>query len=243
YSRNVNPMDAAAARTEVHLPPGPPEGARRRASEAEKAEKAMIGQILPPYVVAVDTTDDPPDAFLFPEEEAVISRAVDKRRREFTTGRFCARRALELLGEPPVAIPTGARGEPLWPPHVIGSIAHCDGYRGAAVAAESAAAAIGIDAEPNGRLPDGVLSTISLPEERDLLRRLADRDPGVRWDRMLFCAKEAVYKAWFPLAGRWLGFEDAVISLRPDGTFSARLKVTGPTVNGRRLTGFSGRWL
>lgn len=66
YSRNVNPMDAAGARTEVHLPPGPPEGARRRASEAEKAEKAMIGQILPPYVVAVDTTDDPPDAFLFP---------------------------------------------------------------------------------------------------------------------------------------------------------------------------------
>lgn len=222
------------------VPHGLPQPGRRRALEAGKA---MIEQILPPYVVSVDRIDDPPDARLFPEEEAVVARAVDKRRREFTTGRFCARRALELLGEPPVAIPTGARGEPLWPPHIIGSITHCEGYRGAALATKSAAATIGIDAEPNAQLPDGVLPTISLPEERNMLRLLTARRPGVWWDRMLFCAKEAVYKAWFPLTGRWLGFEDAVISLHPDGTFSARLKVTGPAVHDRPLTGFSGRWL
>ena len=34
---------------------------------------------------------------------------------------------------------------------------------------------------------------------------------GLHWDRILFCAKEATYKAWFPLTHRWLGFEDAHI--------------------------------
>ena len=42
----------------------------------------MIESILPVAVTAVDTFVDPPDAELFPEEEAVVSRAVDKRRRE-----------------------------------------------------------------------------------------------------------------------------------------------------------------
>ena len=43
------------------------------------------------------------------------------------------------------------------------------------------------------------------------------------WDRLLFSAKESVYKAWFPLTGRWLGFEDADVTITPDGTFTARL--------------------
>jgi 4'-phosphopantetheinyl transferase EntD len=66
----------------------------------------------------------------------------------------------------------------------------------------------------------------------------------VCWDRLLFSAKESVYKAWFPLAGRWLGFADAVITLTPAaGIFSARLLVNGPVVAGRAVTGFTGRWL
>jgi 4'-phosphopantetheinyl transferase EntD len=61
---------------------------------------------------------------------------------------------------------------------------------------------------------------------------------------MLFCAKETVYKAWFPLTGRWLGFEQAAITIDPsDGTFTARLLVPGPEVDGRELTAFAGRWL
>ena len=64
------------------------------------------------------------------------------------------------------------------------------------------------------------------------------------WDRMLFCVKESVYKAWFPLTGRWLGFEDACVDFNPDAkSFSARLLVPGPVVNGRHLDGFTGRWL
>lgn len=63
----------------------------------------MIETILPNAVAGSEAFDDLPDAVLFPEEAAVISRAVEERRREFRTVRLCARRALRDLGLPPVA--------------------------------------------------------------------------------------------------------------------------------------------
>ena len=64
----------------------------------------MIGDILPPQVAAAKAFGDRPDTVLFPEEEAVIAKAVDKRRREFTTARACARAALGRS----VGLPAGA---------------------------------------------------------------------------------------------------------------------------------------
>jgi 4'-phosphopantetheinyl transferase EntD len=204
----------------------------------------VIEEILLPAVAAAEEFGDRPDAVLFPEEEAVIGRAVEKRRREFTTGRACARAALARLGQPPVAILPGERGSPGWPPGIVGSITHCAGYRAAAVARASQVLAIGLDAEPDRPLPGGVLDVVSLAAERASLADLARSAPGPNWDRMLFCAKESVYKAWFPLTGRWLGFQQAHITLDPAaGAFTARLLVPGPEVDGRELTAFDGRWL
>ena len=168
---------------------------------------------------------------LFPEEEALLARAVDKRRREFATARDCARGALAALGVAPVPILRGERGAPQWPPGIVGSITHCAGYRAAAVARASDVLTIGLDAEPDEMLPDGVLGSVSLPGERERLRDLAAAAPGTCWDRLLFSAKESVYKAWFPLTGRWLGFEDADITIdAADGTFEARLLTAAPMV-------------
>ena len=76
------------------------------------------------------------------------------------------------------------------------------------------------------------------------LRSLTAAAPGTCWDRLLFSAKETTYKAWFPLARCWLGFEDADITINAtDGTFEARLLVSAPTVTGSALAGFTGRWL
>ena len=203
----------------------------------------MIEEILPPDVVAVEALNDPVDAVLFPEEEAVIAAAVDKRRREFTTVRHCARLALAELGLPPVPILPGPDRAPRWPAGVVGSLTHCAGYRAAAVARSGDVVTIGIDAEPHAALPDGVLDLVSLPAERDRLAELGRAARTVHWDRLLFSAKESVYKAWFPLARRWLGFEDAEITIDPDtGGFRARLLVPGPVYHGRELTGFTGRW-
>jgi 4'-phosphopantetheinyl transferase EntD len=59
-----------------------------------------------------------------------------------------------------------------------------------------------------------------------------------------FSAKEAVYKAWFALTGRSLGFHDAEVTL--DGVsdrFVAQLLVPGACINGESISRFSGRWL
>lgn len=205
----------------------------------------MIEQILPPGVACAEAFVDPADAVLFPEEEALVATAVDKRRREFATARGCARSALAALGVPPAPILPGKRGAPRWPPGFVGSITHCAGYRAAAVARSRDLLTIGIDAEPDDVLPDDVLDVVSLPGERARLRDLARAVPGACcWDRLLFSAKESVYKAWFPLACRWLGFEDADITINAaDGTFEARVLVAVPTVRGSPLVGFTGRWL
>jgi 4'-phosphopantetheinyl transferase EntD len=203
----------------------------------------MIESILSARVTCAEAFGDPPDVVLFPEEEALVARAVDKRRREFATARACARTALARLGVAPAPILSGERGAPQWPPGIVGSITHCAGYRAAAVARACDMLTVGLDAEPDEVLPDGVLNMISLPGEHARLRDLAVAAPGTCWDRLLFCAKETVYKAWFPLTRRWLGFEEVDVTINPaDGTFEARLLVAAPAVGGLPLTGFSGRW-
>lgn len=202
-------------------------------------------RILPTRAVAVESFGDDPTAVLFPQEYAVIARAAESRQREFATARACARAALVKLGRPTAAVLRGPHGAPQWPEGVTGSITHCTGYRAAAVALTRDVIALGVDAEPNEALPDeGMLELIALAEERAQLRELAAVNPGVCWDRLLFSAKESVYKTWFPLARSWLGFESAVIVIDPrDGTFSAHLLVPGPVVTGTPLTVLNGRWL
>lgn len=200
----------------------------------------LLAQVLPAQALTAEVYADPPRVVLFPDEEAVIARAVDKRRREFATVRHCARAALERLGVTPGPILPGERGAPRWPAGVVGSMTHCAGFRGCAVAHAGHLRTIGLDAEPAEPLPDGVLDAIALPEERSGLRRLG---PGVPWDRLLFSAKESVYKAWFPLTHRFLEFDQARIELDPAGGFTATLLVAPPSTVIGPLTGFTGRWI
>jgi 4'-phosphopantetheinyl transferase EntD len=178
----------------------------------------VIERLLPSAVTTVSTRDELPDE-LFDAERPAVARAVETRRQEFVTGRACAHRALEQLGIGPVAIPSGERGEPVWPAGVVGSITHCRGYRACAVARAGDVRSVGIDAEVHEPLPEGVLEQIAFGRERAIV------------------AKESVYKVWFPLTRRWLGFEDAALTIDVDaGTFGARLLVAGP------MTELSGRW-
>ncbi|MFE2373172.1 4'-phosphopantetheinyl transferase [Streptomyces sp. NPDC059398] len=196
-------------------------------------------------VVLVESYGDPAGtAPLFPGEEQVVARAVPSRRAEFATARACARAALAQLGVAPAAILRGVRGEPLWPAGTVGALTHCAGYRAAAVARASDVVSLGLDAEPHLPMPGGgELRLVTVDEERRYLPELAARHPEICWDRLLFSAKESVYKAWYPLTGRWLGFDEAVITPDPAaGTFTARLLVPGPEVAGERLTGFEGTW-
>ena len=204
----------------------------------------MLEQILPRRWPWPSRSATCPTRNCFPRKKPIIARAVARRRREFAAGRACARAALAQLGEPPVPILRGPRDAPQWPAGIAGSITHCAGYRAAAAARTAGVVTLGLDAEPDEALPAGVLDVISRPQERAQLAALAAAHPDAAcWDRLLFCAKESVYKAWFPLAQEWLGFDDAEIVIDVGGTFTARLLVPGPLVNGSPLTSLGGRWL
>lgn len=204
----------------------------------------LLSGVLPTTVAAAEMYDDPADLAPFPEEEPLVARSVAKRRNEFVTVRYCARKALGELGLPPVPILKGDKGEPCWPDGVVGSLTHCDGFRGAVVGRRAEVRSVGIDAEPHGVLPKGVLDAVSLPVERTELAALPAK---LHWDRILFCAKEATYKAWFPLTHRWLGFEDAHITFTVDesgaaGAFSSVILIDPAADSGPPLTSLAGRW-
>jgi 4'-phosphopantetheinyl transferase EntD len=201
----------------------------------------LLDTVLAPAqsLASAERYDDPPGLAPLPEEEPLVARSVAKRRNEFVTVRYCARLALEELGQPPVPILKGEKGEPCWPDGIVGSLTHCAGFRGAVVGREADVRSVGIDAEPHDVLPDGVLDAVSLPVERAELAALPNE---LHWDRILFCAKEATYKAWFPLTQRWLGFEDAHITFDSDGGFVSRILIDPAALSGPPLTELRGRW-
>lgn len=219
----------------------------------------MIDEVLPAGVASAELFHDPDELGLFPDEAAQIARAVDKRQREYAGARRCAREAMGKLGLAPVSILKGEGGAPQWPRGVVGAMTHTDGYRAAAVGLSMLVRSVGIDAEQHGPLPsDGVLKSVSLPQEREWLDAVGSGERsgpeagegGVHWDRLLFSAKESTYKAWHPLTGRWLGFEDALITFSleregpsPAGAFRSELLVPGHTHDGSELVAFEGRWL
>ena len=204
----------------------------------------LISTVVSDSVAAAEMYADPPDLKPLPDEEPLIERSVAKRRNEFVTVRHCARLALGELGVPPAPILKGDKGEPCWPDGVVGSLTHCEGFRAAVVGRASEVRSVGIDAEPHGVLPNGVLDAVSLPAERHELAAMPDE---LHWDRILFCAKEATYKAWYPLTRRWLGFEDAhiVFDVNSDGIsgeFVSQILIDPTALSGPPLKALQGRW-
>lgn len=208
----------------------------------------MIADILPAAAGAAESIgpEPAPGPGLFPAEEALARTADPRRRAEFTAGRLCARKALASLGLPATPVLAGRAGQPQWPAGVTGSITHCAGYRACAVALTTDIAALGIDAEPDRGLPPGLIESLATSAERAWLARQAAAWPALCWDRLLFSAKEAVAKLWYPLTGRWLESGDVAVFPTTAGRFGVRL--AGPdrvpdtpdTPLAARLTG---RWL
>ena len=205
----------------------------------------MIDDILPAVAVAAESFGPPGEQELLPAEAAAVATADPVRRSEFAAGRAVAHAALARLPAPTGPVLPGRAGEPRWPDGVVGSITHCAGYRASAVALARDVAAIGIDAEPcpqldGGTLDGGLLTAVAGDAERAWLAELNAACPGTRWDRVLFCAKESVYKAWYPHTGERPGPADITVRIGQAGTFTATLPrgCAAPPV--ARLTG---RWL
>lgn len=216
---------------------------RGGARPGTRETSTLLGSILPEDVESEERFGATRGGVLFPEEMEVVAHAVERRRHEYATVRDCARACLGRLGFARVALLPGVGGAPVWPAGVRGSMTHCTGYAAAAVGPAQRISAIGIDAEPDAPLPDGVLSLVATPDERASLAvsRMLPGDP--HWDRLLFSAKEAVYKAWFPLVGEWLDPQETEIVFdEANASFTATLSHDGLVVDGSSVSRLHGRW-
>lgn len=155
---------------------------------------------------------------LLPAEREAIQGAVQTRVEQFTAGRVCSRLALARFG---VAATTPiVRGEdraPIWPRGFIGSISHTDNWCAAAVARTEDMRSLGIDLELATPLKEALWRRVCTPNERERLR--ARPDPGLM-GKILFSAKEAVYKCQYPITMQFLGFHAVEVEIG-DGTFHA----------------------
>lgn len=203
----------------------------------------VLRAILPAGVESDECFGDLPGGVLLPAEEDAVAHAVEGRRREFATVRCLARACLGRLGVPEAPIVSGAGGAPVWPRGVRGSITHCPGYAAVAVGSTQRIIGIGIDAEPDAPLPEEVLDLVATQAEQVRLRDAPVADEAPCWDRLLFSAKEAVFKTWYPLVGEWLEFDDAEILFEPElRTFRVELRRAGLAVRGSPVTRLHGRW-
>lgn len=151
-------------------------------------------------------------ADLPPEERAHIARAIPSRQREFATGRKLARRALAQIGFENALVLAGPDRAPIWPDGAVGSIAHCSNLCIAAVARTAQVRSIGVDVEPFAGLDAELWDHVMVAAERAWL----DTQPATHRPhlaRMVFVAKEAYYKAQYPITGALLDFKDVAVKI------------------------------
>lgn len=147
-----------------------------------------------------------PLAEVWDEERAAVARAVSKRQHEFFATRHLARLALDELGIAHAPILNHPDRSPRWPDGVLGSLSHTDTWCGVALTREaSGVRGLGIDLERLGCVSPEVEERIST--RRELVRSDATRAS------LRFSAKEAFYKAIFPLVRRFVGFQEVEILL------------------------------
>ncbi len=167
-----------------------------------------LNSLFPPSVTLVIAEAPMWQTPLREEEEALIDGAIEKRQREFRAGRHAAHAALARLHAPDIPLLRGPRREPLWPAGHLGSIAHCHDLCVAACAQDRELAGLGIDVEPLEPLPHGVERYIHTKEEAAFITD----NPGLHPDRLIFSAKESLYKCYYPLVQRYFGFQSVALS-------------------------------
>ena len=146
---------------------------------------------------------------LLPREAGAFPSSVVGVRRASGAARLVARQLLARLGIPDCELPKSPSGAPIWPAGVVGSLAHDARVAIAAVGRRRDVGALGIDIEPAELLPPEILEMVATPAERLNI----GHDPY--GGRLLFVAKEAAYKAVFPLDQTFLEHHDVEVSI-PD---------------------------
>ena len=200
--------------------------------DAAAIERAVRGLFDVPLGLGL-TDPGLPQPPVWPGEAEAMTGAIPARRNEFAAGRAAARIAMQDAGLPARAVPVQANRAPDWPPGLAGSITHTDQLCLAVVS--NSVRSLGLDAEQLHRLDEDIIPIIC--SEKEISRHSDIALP--RLGLMIFAAKEAAYKAQFPLTGQLFGFEVLDVTFdvaggRFDATF---LQPIGPFAIGESLPG------
>jgi len=198
----------------------------------------LFKRLLGPSVETEEVDPHSLEDGLLKAEQELVEGAAQTRIEQFTAGRVCSRIALGRLGVAATTpIPRGEDRAPIWPPGFIGSISHTHTWCAAAVARTTDVRSIGIDLEPATPLKESLWRRVCTPKERDWLHELPE--PGLT-GKIVFSAKEAVYKCQYPITGKFLGFHAVELELG-DGSFTALFQqnagefLPGDVMTGRYL--------
>ena len=140
-------------------------------------------------------------------------RAVRRRQLSFLAGRLCAEHALRTSGhELTGPIGQGESGEPKWPQGWTGSISHTGRVALSIVSPRTGRFGIGIDAEEvlDDQTLHVVLQVCAHKAERHLVT--GGPDSGRLAATVMFCAKEAYYKAIHGEVQRFVDFDEMRLS-------------------------------
>lgn len=145
--------------------------------------------------------------FEFDLERNSLRFARAYRKREFIAGRNCARAALAQQGFPEVPILSDDDGIPLWPKGAIACISHSKGYCAAIAGLRSDFRSLGLDLEKTNRLSPAAIERTVHPDEQAFVQ--SDQKKA----SLIFCAKEAFFKAQYPQWYTHGNFHDLVLDV------------------------------
>lgn len=145
--------------------------------------------------------------FEFSLERDSLRTARDYRKREFVAGRDCARDALKQLGFPARPILSDSDGLPMWPKGAVACISHSKGYCATIAGMRTNYRTLGFDLEKTNRLSPAAVTRTVHPDEQSFVQS------NQKKASLIFCAKEAFFKAQYPLWFTHANFHDLVLDV------------------------------
>jgi 4'-phosphopantetheinyl transferase EntD len=197
------------------------------------------------FGIALESRPLDPSAELNPAESLIAADMTQLRRAQFAAGRACARAALGRIGRTSLTIASDNDGVPLWPRGVVGSISHKYSQSIAVVGVMETFQGIGIDLERDEERDDRILAAeiASAHEAREMAKLKRHSIEVASTATWLLSAKEATYKAVFPLLRIPFSWEDIQISFVPDeGMFVPRIREASHLPMRGAIVG-EGKWI
>lgn len=166
------------------------------------------------------------DSVLFEEEKELVKKFTEKPKEQFCMGRYAAHLCLKDHGQNQ-AILRKQSGAPNWPYGIVGSITHTKGLAIAVTGSSDQYLGLGIDCE---RLDRKIKLMVAEKTLHECERSWVFEKEGKEELRLLhiLSAKEAIFKAFYPINECYLGFLDAMCTKTENGFVGKLLKQATP---------------